>query len=242
MRKHTTKHAVLCRLVRKMKMWSLSGVVILSIISTVLSVGNEELSIIRGKRGQQAVYRGHCFTHLRVKQDKKITVWECVVRSCRSLLTTTLDSKAVVRCNPHNHPDNEALCSAKKLRAALKDSIIHNPNQQTTTLCRTELLQVDSAVAEHLVTKENIARNLMYHRSKQRPALPRTTADLHIPEYLGKTTSGERFILKCAVTEDDTIVIYASDFSVTHLYVTRKQLVATVRLNACQICSLNCSP
>lgn len=175
-------------------------------------------------------------------QENYSSVWECVVRSCRSLLTTTLDSKAVVRCNPHNHPDNEALCSAKKLRAALKDSIIHNPNQQTTTLCRTELLQVDSAVAEHLVTKENIARNLMYHRSKQRPALPRTTADLRIPEYLGKTTSGERFILKCGVTEDDTIVIYASDFSVTHLYVTRKQLVATVRLNACQICSLNCSP
>ena len=123
------------------------------------------------------MYKQYCSTHLRAEQ-KNIRVWECVVRSCRCLLTTTFDVNAVVRCKQHNHPANATLCSAKIFRATLKESIMHNSNQQTMKLCRAELLKADPAIVKHLVSKENIARSLMYHQSKQRPRLPRTR-DVH---------------------------------------------------------------
>lgn len=187
------------------KLWA--AALILTFVLEVHSVGNGELTVIRARRGQQVVYKQYCFTHLRAKQNKNIRVWECVVRSCRCLLTTTFDINAVVRCNQHNHPANETLCSAKIFRATLKESIMHNPNQQTMKLCRAELLKADPGIVKHLVSKENIARSLMYHQSKKRPRLPRTAVELEIPIFLGKTKCGVRFILKSCVTDDDAILI-----------------------------------
>ena len=76
------------------------------------------------------------------------------------------------------------------------------------TICRTEIVKLDPAVMKHLVSKENIARSLMYHRSKPRSPLPRTAVDLEIPEYLAKTKSTERFILHSSITADDAILIF----------------------------------
>ena len=173
--------------------------------------GNDVPEIIRGRRSYQLMYRGYSYTRLR--QTENYVVWECTNRKCRVVLKTTVEI-TVTEFREHKfHAPDQQVCEAKRVKAALVDSILHNPNQPTVSVCREALLQTERNVAAYLQVTRNLARNLRYHRAKLRPSLPRTAEELAIPNYLSVTKSGERFLLKRYADENDCIYIFASDYS-----------------------------
>ncbi len=108
----------------------------------------------------------------------------------------------------HTHAPDEAKCEARRVRSALRESIISNPHQATTKLCRSQMLNANSEVLSYLPCEQSLATGLRHHRGKLRPPLPKSAADLVIPETLSRTKTGERFLLHSEVVGEAPFVVY----------------------------------
>jgi hypothetical protein len=156
--------------------------------------GNGKTEIIFGHSKQQLILDGYRYT--RVRDGKKSTRWECVVRSCRAtMVTSTTDTQQVWKKKQHNHEADDAACVCKKVRADLINRITTQPHQSTVKLYRNELVKLSPLVSSKLGTQHSVTKSLRYFRSKTRPPLPKSISQLIIPDALTKTKLNERKML-----------------------------------------------
>ena len=143
--------------------------------------GNGKAEVIFGHSKQQLILDGYRYT--RVRDAKKSTRWECVIRSCRAtLITSTTDLQQVRKKKQHNHETDDVACVCKKVRADLINHITTQPHQSTVKLYRNELIKLSPRVSAKLGTQHSVTKSLRYFRSKTRPPLPKSISQLIIPD------------------------------------------------------------
>ena len=164
---------------------------------------------IRGPRGGfQLVHCGYIYNKCRDRGET--TIWECSDKKCRASFITTRNQD-VKFIGKHKHPADKAKSAAKILRSEMVESIRKNPNE-TTGLVQRSIGKEPSEVSEHMCSRESLARNMRYHRSKLRPPLPQTIEELQIPDQYKRTGDNENFLVCDEEFEGTRLLIFISDF------------------------------
>jgi hypothetical protein len=139
-------------------------------------------------------------------------IWKC--SHCAAQLRTNGEPNYgnPVVLGVHTHQSNPLTVNLLQCRQEMKQRIIDQPEVASTVVYREKLLQLPMDVVELLPSKEVVGRALRFERSKLRPPLPATAADLQLAPYQTVTSSNERFLLIDEMFEGDRVLIFITDF------------------------------
>ena len=97
-------------------------------------------------------------------------------------------------------------------RHEMRERVQQQPESVSSVIYREQLLQAPLEVAALIPSKETVRRALRYQRSKLRPPLPVTAADLQLAPYQTLTHANDRFLLADVVHEGNRILLFISGF------------------------------
>ena len=173
-----------------------------------------EVRVMQTNRGRvKVVYNDYQYTKHKNNLNGTVT-WRCCARPCLARLRTRLgpDYRNPVVLGQHNHLGDPIMADVLQSRHGMKERVQQLPESVSSVVYREQLLQAPLEVAALIPSKETVGRALRYQRSKLRPPLPATAADLQLAPYQTVTHANDRFLLVDVVHENDRMLLFVSDF------------------------------
>jgi hypothetical protein len=176
-----------------------------------------QVEIFKTSRGAIKLgYNNYIYWKKKVNLNGTIT-WLCCECSARLRTDDVAPYGHPVVLGNHTHESNETTPGLLRCREAMKTRIQEHPETISTVIYREKLLEVPLNVAVALPSKDYVARALRAERSKRRPPLPATAADLQLAPYQTLTRCNHRFLLLDTVHEGDRMLVFSSDFFINLL-------------------------
>ena len=112
----------------------------------------------------------------------------------------------------HTHESNATTPGVLRCREAMKSRMQEHPETVSAVIYRENVMEVPLNVAVALPSKEHVARALRVERSKLRPPLPATAAELQLAPYQIVTRCNHRFLLLDKIHDGDRMLVFSSDY------------------------------
>lgn len=147
------------------------------------------------------------------------STYQCIIYLLFSKVSILFQIQTTLSVTEHSHPVDDALISATKVKATLKQQATLNrgtPGQLVSDAAAKNPVEVRAAMGNLESTKRTIRRQ----RAKEHPLNPTTTADLIIPE--AWTTTGteneDRFLIYDNGQESESrMLVFGTDLALQHL-------------------------
>ncbi|CAM2715360.1 unnamed protein product [Rotaria socialis] len=174
-------------------------------------------------RGQPILnYNSHQYTKKRIR--KTSNEWRCRDRGCTSTISLcTVDAK-VLR-EPSTHTCQQSASAGKSLVDEAVGNMKKRAREETTPIPKIYTQEIVKARISHpgiatglfFPTFETIDASLYRSRSKNYPSLPKSLADLVLPDVWRLAKHGEPFLIVDELYGKDRLLMFASDWSLIFL-------------------------
>ena len=150
--------------------------------------------------------------------------WRCRDRGCTSTLSLCTSNVKVLR-EPSTHTCQQSTSAGKSLVDEVVGNMKKRAREETTSIPKIYTQEIVKASISHLglatglffPTFENVDASLYRSRSKNYPSLPKSPADLVVPDVWRLAKHGESFLIVDELYGEDRLLMFASDWSLIFL-------------------------